>query len=344
MLPLAEVLRIARVLHRIWATRPHSTDHSHAGDEFDRLVDEVHQARRRIHLATRHGLTGILPMLREELKGRLDGLARQAERFRTQIDPPAPVPDLSDWIRDLRQLEAEFGPVTIRWTDQVLRVITEPIVLGGIHLGPFAIEFGWESSRRFQGARSFEIVAIEPNPALGREDVIHPHVDGGRLCAGDAADSLRQAVEEGRIADAFLIVKSVLAHYNPGSPYVPLAEWNGFHCSNCGRRRDADERSGCQGCGVDLCDECTGSCYRCSEIRCADCLIPCAICDDRFCRNCQLDTDSGRLVCNDCRTTCSRCRAVLATDEWDEESGCCGECVLAIKPSTEPEPEVTHAD
>jgi hypothetical protein len=43
-------------------------------------------------------------------------------------------PELCHWIRELRQLEAEFGTVEIRWTEAVLRAATEPIVLRDVSL------------------------------------------------------------------------------------------------------------------------------------------------------------------------------------------------------------------
>lgn len=39
----------------------------------------------------------------------------------------------------------------------------------------------------------------------------------------------RAAFAKGRLADAFLLVRSA---------YVPLAEWDGFACADCGRRAD----------------------------------------------------------------------------------------------------------
>ena len=32
-------------------------------------------------------------------------------------------PDLAEWVHEVRQLEAEFGEVEVRWSDAVIRVV-----------------------------------------------------------------------------------------------------------------------------------------------------------------------------------------------------------------------------
>lgn len=344
MLPLPEVLRLARKLHAVWAGRPRPRPGpAHIGRDLDSSVAEVRRAQNRVLLAERHHLALIGPQLREELSYRLGDLARQAEQLRVEYARAVdPVPELAEWVRDLRQLESEFATVEVRWPDEVLRVVTEPIVLEDVELGPFAIEFGWDHARRFRGgARAFEVIALEPNPATGRDDVVHPHVEGRRLCAGDATEPLRQAVDEGRLTDAFLIVQSVLTTYNPRSPYVPLAEWDGFRCANCARRAGGGSRYQCEGCNCDLCGECSDSCSRCSDTRCSECLTACDVCDDRFCRSCLIDAATERLVCNDCRATCPQCRRTLAKDEVNDDTGWCAGCTEAAIPAESPPEEVS---
>jgi len=345
MLPLRELLRIARKLDGVWSARPQPfPDSTRTWRDLDAALAEVRRAQDRVRLATRHHLDLTAARLRDDLGGRIDDLARKVEQLRAEQTMAAyPIPALAEWVHDLRQLEAEFGTVAVRWPDEVLRVVTEPIVLEDVELGPFAIEFGWDSSRRFRGARAFEVIALEPNPATGRDDIVHPHVQGHRLCAGDATEPLHQAVDEGRLADAFLLVQSVLTTYNPRSPYVPLSEWDGFHCSNCGRRGDTRDRYRCEGCDSSLCDESNDSCSRCSDTRCPDCLTACDVCDDRFCRSCLVATPSDRLVCTECRTDCPSCGTRVASGEVHD--GRCGSCPEP-EPDQELEPqtlEETHA-
>jgi len=343
MLPLRELLRIARKLHGVWAGRPQPVpDSTRTWRDLDTAVAEVRRAQDRVHLAARYHLDLTVPRLKEELSGWIDNLARRVEQLRAEHTLAAyPVPELAEWIRELRQLEAEFGAVEVRWSDEVLRVVTEPIVLEDVELGPFAIEFGWDYSRRFRGARAFEVIALEPNPATGRDEVVHPHVEGRRLCAGEATEPLRQAVDEGRLADAFLLVHSVLTTYNPRSPYVPLSQWDGFRCANCARRDSESSRSECAACDCSLCSECSDSCCRCSETRCSECLTPCDVCDDRFCAACLIETRSNRLVCNDCRATCPQCRATVAKDEINEDTEWCTDCTAA---AAELQPEEVFTD
>src|SRR5205823_4305613 len=141
--------------------------------------------------------------------------------------PPATPPTgVATRVAEVRQLEAEFGAVEVRWADRVLRAVTGPVVLRGVPLGPFAIDYNWDRAGRDPAARCFAVVALDPRPAAGRDEVTHPHVENDALCAGDAAGPLDRAVADGRLADAFLLVRSVLTTYNPASAYVPLAEWD----------------------------------------------------------------------------------------------------------------------
>ncbi|HEX3313431.1 MAG TPA: hypothetical protein VHR72_01015, partial [Gemmataceae bacterium] len=286
MLAIPLLLRVARQLERIWAGR------SEPWSEPDRTwaALESHLAgaaaiRRRLRLALARNLSQAAATLKQELNGTLRSAALRIEELRTTYgDENRRMPDRCEWVKELRHLEAEFGAVEVRWADTVIRVVTDPIVLHGIRLGPFAIEFDWTCDRRSTRARSFRIKALKPNPPSGRDDVTHPHVQDEILCAGDANDSLDEAVAAGRLVDAFLLVQSVLATYNANSPYVRLDEWDGLLCAECGRRVGSSETQSCEGCDCTLCDECGDRCEGCSETRCGDCLSPCDVCLARHCR------------------------------------------------------------
>ena len=169
------------------------------------------------------GLRLIVPRLTAEFMARLDEVRRQVEQLQIEYAPPSGrAPDLGEWLAEIRQLEAEFGGVEVRWRDAVVRVVTDPVTLRDVALGPFAIEFGWDRVGHISASRCFDMIALESNPAAGRDEVPHPHVQGVELCAGDAAGPLERALADGRLADAFLIVRSVLTTYNPASAYVPL--------------------------------------------------------------------------------------------------------------------------
>jgi hypothetical protein len=229
-------------------------------------------------------------------------------------------------VAEVRQLEAEFGGVEVRWRDAVVRVVTDPVTLRGVELGPFAVEFGWDRVGHISAPRCFDVVALEPNPAAGRDEVVHPHVQGVELCAGDAAGPLERALSDGRLADAALIVRSVLTAYNPASAYVPLAEWDGVCCSDCGRRVDLDDRYSCEGCDADLCESCSGSCATCPASRCGACLGSCDVCRASCCRGCLQTAGSDRAVCPECRAACARCSTTVPRDELTGGSRLCPAC------------------
>src|SRR5262249_23154077 len=58
------------------------------------------------------------------------------------------VPDLRSLLAELRQLEDEFGALQVDLRKGHLRVETERIVLGGVDLGPFAIELSWSALQK----------------------------------------------------------------------------------------------------------------------------------------------------------------------------------------------------
>ena len=165
--------------------------------------------------------------------------------------------------------------------------------------------------------------------------VTHPHVRDRALCAGDAATPIAEALAAGRLADAFLLVRSVLRHYNVASPYVALDHWNGQPCAECGATSDADETYFCEGCDSDVCDECIGCCSSCSRSRCGGCLNPCAVCHQNNCSGCLEDTEeSQRSCCPDCRVDCSACGKTVAADELAEGTALCPDCDSAPEPDT----------
>src|SRR5205085_12481773 len=130
----------------------------------------------------------ILPELRTELGARGRDLQNALDYARAASHEPSPVcPDLASLAAELRQLEDEFGALTVDRKTGSLVVVTEPITLEGIDLGPFTIRFRWKRLRYECGAGCFDVVALTPNPASTKENVMHPHVQDEALCAGEAA-------------------------------------------------------------------------------------------------------------------------------------------------------------
>jgi hypothetical protein len=243
----------------------------------------------------------------------------------------------ADLLAELRQLEDDFGGVRIGWQEGYLAVETEAITLEEVPLGSFAIELYGDRLPRRADSSCFEIVALQPNPAASDERVTHPHVLNQHLCAGDAGRALARALEQGRLADAFSLVASVLRHYNPDSPHVALAAWGGEECHDCGHTMREGDSSFCEGCDHDFCEDCTSGCTACSSIRCHRCLSTCAVCQELCCRGCLEATGpAGRPCCPSCRSRCAVCGAELPNDELHPESRCCAACQVAATSAAQP--------
>ncbi len=219
-------------------------------------------------------------------------------------------PTPRDSYEELRQLHEEFERVDVQL--DLISIVTGPVELEGIFLGAFRVELRIQRMAERHDVSAFNIVALDPHPAAADSNVVHPHVRDGQLCAGEATMPSAYALADGRLCDAFLSVSSVLSHYNAGSPYVHLSEWEGESCADCGYIVGDDERHWCEYCEQDYCGEC------CSF---------CEICDSSCCRGClEQDRESARLCCRQCRRHCSRCNRMVDADNFVEETELCPEC------------------
>ena len=229
MLPTSLILRLAKRLHAAWATKAGvSPDPDDAWRVLDNRVVRAHGARHRIELARDKGLSLIVPQLMGEVSACLNSVLRQVEHLQnTYGHPRVHVPDFPNWIAEVRQLETEFDDVEVRWGDTTIRVVTEPIVLDDVHLGAFAIDFVWDRVGRLPATRCFDVIALDPNPAVGRDDVTHPHVRDGTLCPGDAEEPLNRALASGRLTDAILARPVRVDDLQPALParFARRVEW-----------------------------------------------------------------------------------------------------------------------
>jgi len=255
--------------------------------------------------------------LRRHLGLLVRSVACAAADMTAQLQQPLVfVPDLRLLIDELQQVDEEFGGLEFELRKKYFSVATEPISLEDVYLGDFEIRLCWNRLHKNADSLCFEIVALDPHPANEKPGVTHPHVSDRTLCAGDAAVPIKHALEQGRIADAFCLVRSVLLNYNCHSPYVPLADWGGQFCFNCSCSLDGDDAFFCGGCNHDLCsdcadrcrscgctycDECQERCPACSESCCPGCLTACAACQVRHCGDCLQSADApDRLLCPRC--------------------------------------------
>lgn len=297
--------------------RPHQRQ-AHRLERLLTALEELCQGvcRRQRHRATadQHRWLELDTRCRAELLGlatRLQLLTAELIATRDQAVPRAPPAGLL--LAELRQLHDEFAEAHIDPKGQSISARTDPIVLEGIHLGPFSIVLNLNELATHRDSTCFECVALEPYPASRNASVTHPHVSDGALCAGDASRAIAKALGEGRLCEAFLLVRSVLSTYNSESPYVSLSDWEDGRCSDCDRAVSTDDLYRCDACGSYFCDQCISHCDLCDRSCCSSCL--------------SRDGESDRYCCSNCCDHCSVCRRVVDSDSVDVVSGMCPQCI-----------------
>jgi hypothetical protein len=344
MLPTKPALRLARRWREAWeAAFRHGPDTAFGWERLAARFESARQVSRRLAYARGGTFPRGVPALESQLRAHLAELVTLARTLRDELVPrPSPEPAPASWLAELRQLEAEFDTLEVRWREQVVRAVTEPIELRDVDLGRFALDFHWHRLGTHDGARCFDVVALDPNPAAGRGDVPHPHVHGVDLCTGDAAAPVQRALEEGRFAEAFLLLRGVLATYNPDSPYVRLEQWEGSPCRDCGDRVREDEVSRCEGCDADLCSGCSNSCSACDSTRCPGCLETCSLCGRDACPGCLTPRGEEERICSRCFDRCVCCGGRVPRDELEDRR--CPDCSHDDEEeTTDDEPGLVHA-
>jgi hypothetical protein len=191
----------------------------------------------------------------------------------------------------------------------------------------------------------FDVVALDPNPAATNNLVTHPHVKDDTLCAGNAVKPLHLALDQGRLADAFCLIRSVLTQYNPHNAHVSLDDWGNPLCGDCGCTISEDDRSSCEICGGDYCSDCSGSCSACQRGCCIGCLTDCSGCEQSCCRYCLNNAaHSKERFCPACLQNCPRCRSKVATKELAPHTNLCPTCCppeqvpVGVSTSSQPPP------
>ena len=221
------------------------------------------------------------------------------------------MPGLSAAVEELKAIQAEFGDIDLNSEEDSLDVITEPITLEDVYLGPFRIAVFLDRLGELYHRTPYRAVALGPHPAAKDDAITHPHVSGEIVCEGDGAAAIRAALEEGRLVDFFTIVRSILTTYNPESPYVPLCEWEGIVCYECGCIMDGEDTYYCCYCDNAVCDACSALCAGCSETVCCSCAGACEMCEVSLCPQC------AKTKCQECESVC--CQVCM-------EDGLCPEC------------------
>ena len=229
-------------------------------------------------------------------------------------------PSIRDILADLQQAQEEFEDLKYVEKDGLLAVTTDAIELEGFYLGEFEIRLQIGSLSQYKRhSMIYQVVALDPHPAACNDSVTHPHVSDEHMCEGDAGAAIEAALTNGRICDFFHLVTAVLTNYNPNSPYVALADWEGRPCYDCGYTMASDDTHWCSSCEEDFCDECTSYCRRCDETTCSGCLEECTVCGDLICPSCKMSCpECNRLICKNCHEQ-EQCPCIQERQEQEQQ-------------------------
>jgi hypothetical protein len=236
--------------------------------------------------------------------------------------PQKKTPKLSLLVEELNQVWEEFGNVDFDKGENTISVVTDPITLDDVALGPFRIQLELGKLNELYKDRPYRLIALDPNPAATDEEVTHPHVSSERLCEGDGCVSIRASLEQGRLSDFFTMVRSILNTYNPDSPYVALYDWNGEPCYDCGYVMSREDTYYCSFCDHDYCEQCTTYCRCCDETCCSACSQQCPHCEENACMNCMKEcAGCGSLCCESCfeEDICPNCKLEMENENEEQE-------------------------
>jgi hypothetical protein len=325
MAPLRHLIRAAVKLREAYVRRAVRA----LQEAFLKRVSEYERQKQITHawlgnVADGNWVNRSLP-LRRHLGLLVQSVQRAAADLTAQVQQTfISVPDMRALIEELQQIEDEFGGIEFDLRKKRFSVATEPITLEEVYLGDFDIRFQWERVHQHPDSLAFDIVALDPHPPSEKPAVTHPHVNDKTLCAGDAAIPIKHALEQGRIADAFCLVRSVLLHYNRHSPFVPLEEWGGHSCYDCGSGLDSDDLCLCAGCDQDFCSDCVGGCTGCERVICRECQKVCPGCSKSLCEGCLSKCAACQtLHCSNCleptgdQALCRRCSQASISTSTD---------------------------
>ncbi len=294
--PLPPLWRVAEAIRRRLLVQARNRI-GQVGTEIDKLIEPLvalQKVRRGLSVCQQR----LWPAAARTLTSRIETAVRNVPFLIDQVcrvnrDSVSTVPSLRELHADLLQLTEEFEMVRYDGKHQRLAVATDPIELDGIFLGDFEIRLHIPTLSEVAAPFPYTVGALDPHPAASNEYVTHPHVSEEILCAGDALAPIRSALSAGRICDFFMLVRSVLTTYNSDSPYVPLKDWHGRPCHDCGYITGGDDVQWCTSCERNYCDDCSSYCRCCDETTCNDCLESCPECNAS--------------TCTGCMTTCPEC-------------------------------------
>jgi len=293
---------------------------------FQKLERQLHRAEERGWNFAAAVLSDRLANMAEQLKNCLIRYLSQLRQVQRQAA------SVADIYHDLLALEEDFQDVHVDDDEGEICATCEPIVLEGMHFGPFEIRLSLSPLKQ---SRSYRVVALEPRPAGNNSSVTHPHVSDERLCEGDGAAAIRAALQAGRIGDFFLLVAQILATYGRGRAYVELDEWDGEPCHDCGTHVAEDDRCYCSRCDALLCEECCSGCPECDQSSCDGCLESCSSCGANRCCSCLAKcAKCHEDVCENCidHNVCSKCQETHEEVDQDDQEPSPAVTAVAVQP------------
>jgi hypothetical protein len=324
------LLRLTRRIHAAYERQIQYREWAYQSESqrLEDLVEQVARHQRLFAKATRRGWRLAAHVLVGKLSANLRTLCDIATNWRVQwLDRPLACPAHKELFTELMHAQAEFGELINESDPPSIAVESDAIVLEGVELGRFLIRLDWPRLEIQAGSECFEVIALEPNPPTSDSSVTHPHVKDHRLCAGDATVPIQNALEQGRIADAFCLVRSVLETYGKNSPYVPLENWNGVRCWNCDHVAQGNDTYCCERCKHEICSECVSSCDFCYRSLCASCQTHCSDCNGVCCLRClTTSARSENASCKSCLKVCAICGAKVAASDFDDATERCSRC------------------
>ena len=197
---------------------------------YDNRLDRL---KHRLEVCKAHQFDLGIDGVRDQIRRFLAEIVEHLTQLQTLAEDRQGTVSCNDLAGELEQVRKEFGSFTYRHKEKTLSVETDPITLEDHYLGPFEIRLDLEALGQLEPRKAYRVIATDPHPAAGDENITHPHVSNEWLCEGEATLSIRNALRAGRLGDFFLLVSGVLGTYNSGSAYVSLNSWTGTTCSDC---------------------------------------------------------------------------------------------------------------
>jgi hypothetical protein len=297
-------------------------------EEFSYKCSEATKDSHLFHAAVKKGWFRSAEKIKTRVERNLSDFSYHLQRFKELVSTDAAkAPNISDILAELSQIDQELGEYQFDLKEKTIGIVTEPITLEDIPFGPFEVKLCIDQIHKLYTDSPYRVIALEANPAGANDSVTHPHVSDERLCEGDGHVAIRKALEEGRLCDFFTMIVNILQTYNSDSPYVPLDEWEGTSCYDCGYTVSGEDSYYCEYCDRDYCSQCSTCCQRCDTTLCLGCAYECPSCNEPVCRQCTaVCTECEETFCKDCLNeeglckSCEEDRKENSDEEQEEKS------------------------